>query len=242
MNGDYNQKTTGTLYGLGVGPGDPELMPVKATRILQAVDVIYTASSSKNEYSLAVNIARSYIPEHVPIRLLPFPMTQKSTEKEKAWEDNAKTMILELESGRNLAFLTLGDPLTYSTYGYIVKNIYRLAPDLSIETVPGITSYQAAAAAINTPLVEGEENLLLLSGVKGGHGLRSLTQGMDNIVFLKAYRHIDDIDLALKKSDNSFECKAVIRCGFPDQEVVTDLRELSLRKPKYWTLVIAKRK
>jgi precorrin-2/cobalt-factor-2 C20-methyltransferase len=193
MTKNANQSKPGILYGVGVGPGDPELIPLKAIRVLRSVDIIFTASSSKNDCSLALSIAKPYLPEQVPIRRLPFPMTFDSSDKMKAWEEHTRTMIRELEAGYTLAFLTLGDPLTYSTYGYIAKNMRRLAPHLKLETIPGITSYQACAAAINTPLVEGEEKLLILSGAKGGQGLGSLAREIDNVVFLKAYKHMTDI-------------------------------------------------
>ena len=150
----------GTLYGIGVGPGDPELIPVKAVRILQEVDIIYTASSTKNTYSLAVNTAQCYIPETTPVAMLPFPMTKDRQEAQSAWEENARIIIAELEAGKNVAFLTLGDSTTYSTYGYLMQYVQTLAPHIPIITIPGITSYQAAAARLNTPLVEGEESLV----------------------------------------------------------------------------------
>ncbi len=143
--------TTGTLYGIGVGPGDPELIPLKAVRILQHVNMIFTASSAKNEYSLAVKIAEPHLPASAVIKTLSFPMTKDPEVTRLAWQGNAQAILDELQSGRDVAFLTLGDPLTYSTYGYILKHIQILAPDLTIVTVPGITSFQAAAARLNTP-------------------------------------------------------------------------------------------
>jgi precorrin-2/cobalt-factor-2 C20-methyltransferase len=159
------KQQTGTLYGIGVGPGDPELLTIKSARILSEVDVVFAAASTKNDYSLAVNIAGPHIPVGTAVRMLQFPMTKDKEETRKAWKIHAETIISELEQGKNAAFLTLGDPMTYSTYGYILQNIQKSAPHISITTIPGITSYQAAAACINTPLVEGEECLLVVSGI-----------------------------------------------------------------------------
>ncbi len=232
--------TQGTLYGIGVGPGDPELISVKAVRILQRVDVIFTASSSKNDYSLAVKIVRPYLPQEADIRLLPFPMSMDQDIVRRSWNEHAETVLDVLERGHDAAFLTLGDPLTYSTFGYLLRIVEQRAPELRIVTVPGITSYQAAAAATNTPLVEGEENLLLLSGVHGGQRYRELADMSDNVVFLKAYKNASDIARALSETGR-LDCSfGVMRCGFPEQEILRDLRQLEYRRPTYWTLIITK--
>jgi precorrin-2/cobalt-factor-2 C20-methyltransferase len=239
IESQHTGRNTGTLYGIGVGPGDPELIPVKAVRILQQVDCIFSACSSKNDYSMATRIAWPHLPENTPLKLLPFPMSLDQKVASRAWHEHADTIIAELDSGRDAAFLTLGDPLTYSTYGYLLRIIQQKAPHTKIQTVPGITSYQAGAAAVNTPLVEGEENLVVLSGVKGGDNLRRIAKESDNVVFLKAYKHLDDIVEAL--SENGLKrCFGVVRCGFPEEEVYTDLQQMKHQRPKYWSLVLAK--
>ena len=234
-------KKTGTLYGIGVGPGDPELITVKSARILHQVDVIFAASSTKNDYSLAVSIARHHIREETPVIMLPFPMTKDREEAQTAWKSNAAAIIESLEQGKNAAFITLGDSMTYSTYGYVLKYIQAAAPHIRIETIPGITSYQAAAARLNTPLVEGEESLLVMSGVKGGNRLREFCGKPENVVFLKAYRNVKDISLALEETGLSENSVAITHCGLPEEEIIRDLSQLNDKPPGYWTLIIAKR-
>jgi precorrin-2/cobalt-factor-2 C20-methyltransferase len=232
---------TGTLYGIGVGPGDPDLLTFKAARILGRVDVIFTAASAKNNHSIAVEIARPHIPPGTAVRRLPYPMTRDRAALRAAWQANARTLITELDAGRDVAFLTLGDPLTYSTFGYTLKYVRAAAPHVPVETVPGITSYQAAAAALNVPLVEGEEALLIMSGVKGGDRLRQLTITPENVVFLKSYRNVRGIAGAIEEAGmlpNSF---GVRNCGHDDQEIVRDIRALAEMPPHYLTLIIAKR-
>lgn len=236
-----NQKI-GKLYGIGVGPGDPELITLKSARILNTVDVIFAAASTKNDYSLAVNIAKPHIPDKTPLRMLSFPMTKDEEETEKAWSDHAQTILEELEQGNDAAFVTLGDPMTYSTYAYVLRHIQALAPDLPVETVPGITSYQAAAACLNTPLVEGEESLLLVSGVKGGDRLREVSGKPENVVFLKAYKNAGDINTAIEETCLFKNCIGVMNCGRPNQEIINDISEFNTKKPDYWTLIIAKQK
>jgi len=230
----------GILYGIGVGPGDPDLITIKAAKILNRVDIVFAAASTKNNHSLAVNIASEHIPDSTTVKMLRFPMTSDKNETQRAWKEHAHTIVGELEQGRNVAFLTLGDSMTYSTYGYILKHVQTLAPHLEVQTVPGITSYQAAAARLNTPLVEGEESLMVVSGVKGGNRLRELCGKPENVVFLKAYRNVSDIKAAIDETGKYPRSVGIKSCGQQNEEIINDIGELSQRKPDYWTLIISK--
>ena len=236
-----NTSGYGTLYGIGVGPGDPDLLPLKSVKVIQQVDVIFAASSTKNDHSQAVSIAAPHIPEGSDVRLLPFPMTKDREEKEACWQAHARTIIAELEKGTNAAFLTLGDSLTYATYGYVLKYVLALAPDAPVVTIPGITAYQAAAARINRPLVEGEESLLVVSGVEGGHRLRQFSRQVENVVFMKAYRNAGDITDALSENHMLENSVAVANCSLENEEVIDDVSSLKQRAPGYWTLILAKK-
>jgi precorrin-2/cobalt-factor-2 C20-methyltransferase len=231
----------GTLYGIGVGPGDPDLIPVKAVKALATVEIIFAAASTKNHHSQAVEIVRPHLPAEVEVRLLRFPMTKNAAEKNAAWRAHAVTVLEEMAKGRRVAFLTLGDPLTYATYGYVLTQIKQLRPEAPVITIPGITSFQAAAARVNRPLVEGEESLLVLSGVEGGQHLRKYGAAVDNVVFLKAYRNIGDIAAALEETGMLNASVAVTNCSRKNEEVIYDVKGLAERDPAYWTLVMAKR-
>lgn len=231
----------GKLYGIGVGPGDPEFITVKAVNVLKRVQVIYCACSTKNKHSIAYHIASKYIPENTPIKFLPFPMVLDRDKAQGYWENHAHTILEDIHNGKETAFLTVGDPLTYSTFGYILKSIKRLDPNVDIEIIPGITSYQAAAAAANTVLVEGEEMLTVVSGVRGGEYLRKLNGLSDNVVFLKAYKNIEDIVSALEETKRKEKSVAVIKCGFEDEAVIDDVEILKKEKPNYWTIIISKK-
>lgn len=234
------KKKNATLYGIGVGPGDPELIPVKAVNLIGKVDIIYTAASSKNDYSLAVEIAKPYIPASAAIHAMSFPMSKDPQVKQRAWEKHALQIVETLKNGQNAAFLTLGDPLTYSTYGYIIRYIQKLWPQAPIVTVPGISSFQAAAAATNTPLVEGDESLLIVSGVNGGERLRILATSVENVVCLKAYRNIKSVCDALEATGLAQGSVSVANCSRKEEKIYYDLRDLANETPNYWTLIIAK--
>lgn len=235
-------KETGILYGLGVGPGDPELITLKAARVLNSADVVYAAASSKNSYSLAVSIARPHIPDLTPVKMMHFPMTKDQAKKRRAWQKNARTLVAELQQNKIVAFITLGDSMTYSTFGYILQYVQQLDPAVPVISVPGITSYQASAACLNDPLVEGEEALLIVSGVNGGECLRKFSAAPDNLVFMKAYRNMPDIAAALSEFNLLEHSVAVKNCGLPDQEIVNDIRELENCPPNYWTLILSRRR
>ncbi len=234
-------QATGTLYGIGVGPGDPDLIPVKAVKVLNRVDLIFAASSTKNHHSRAVEIARPHLPETARVRMLSFPMTKDPAARRESWRRHAVTIIAELRRGRDAAFITLGDCLTYATYGYILQAIQELAPEIRVVTIPGITSYQAAAARINLPLVEGEQSLLVLSGAEGGDNLRQACSCAENVVIMKAYRNTEDIVDALEEAGMLSASVAVANLGMEDEKVIRDVASLARRRPGYWTLVIAKK-
>jgi len=231
-------KNVGKLFGVGVGPGDPELITIKAVRVIKEADIIFTAASTKNTYSLAVEIASPYISVSAQIKTLSFPMTKEVKEVEEAWINNAKQIAKVLKQGKNAVFLTLGDPTTYSTFGYILKKMGCIMPEADIETIPGITSFHAASARLNRILVEGEESLLVTSGAYGGDRIRHIN-GVENVAIVKAYKNIQDINKALKETGLDKKSVAVSKCGRKNEQIIEDLDKLEKRAPDYWTLILA---
>jgi precorrin-2/cobalt-factor-2 C20-methyltransferase len=232
--------TTGTLYGIGVGPGDPELITLKALKVLQRVPHIFASCSTKNNYSLALNIIRSHL-NGAGLEPLPFPMTRDSRVLQEAWEANARRVLEVLTAGSDAAFVTLGDPLTYSTFGYLLKTLKKLHPGLNIITIPGITSYAAAAALSHIPLSEGEESFYVVSGALGAARLREVVDRSDNIVMLKTYRHFDAIYRALEDLNLLDRATCISRCGLEGETVVEDLRTLKGRPLPYLSMIIIKK-
>ncbi|MDO9533420.1 MAG: precorrin-2 C(20)-methyltransferase [Deltaproteobacteria bacterium] len=231
----------GTLYGIGVGPGDPELITLKALKVLQSVPHIFASCSTKNTYSLALSIVRCHL-NGAGIEHLPFPMTKDPEVLASAWERNARRVLEVLATGSDAAFVTLGDPLTYSTFGYLLKTLKRLNPQVGIVTIPGITSYSAAAALTHIPLTEGEESFYLVSGALGAAQLKEVIDKSDNIVILKTYRYFDEIYRVLEDMDLLDRTTCISRCGLEGETIVENLRDIKGRELPYLSMVIIKKK
>lgn len=230
----------GTLYGVGVGPGSPDLLTLRAVSVLRKVSVVLAAASTKNEYSTALSIAEPHLQATARVARLSFPMTRDKAALAESWKENARIAAAILEGGESAAFLTLGDPLMYSTFGYLMRTLKALYPHLPVEVVPGITSFQAAAAKTGTILCESGETFLLLPGVISEEELSRHLHGADNAAILKAYRTLPAIRSALKKEDGEKVSLFVSRLGL-DGETVSSLANAP-EKPNYLSLVLATRK
>ncbi|MDR1870992.1 MAG: precorrin-2 C(20)-methyltransferase [Deltaproteobacteria bacterium] len=227
----------GSFYGLGVGPGDPDLITMKAVKILNRVDTVFTASSSTNEYSLARRIGLKYLRAGVETRNLPFPMTEDEVALNAAWRANAATIAEVLRSGRSAAFLTLGDCLTYSTYAYLLPILAEIIPEAPIVSVPGITSYQLAAARLNRPLAQTKESLAILSGGGDPEVFETLLDHSDNVVIMKMGRVREEIVDLLKKKNLAPKTALFAKLGL-DGEKIDDGLDQELDPPTYFSLML----
>jgi precorrin-2/cobalt-factor-2 C20-methyltransferase len=230
----------GTLFGVGVGPGDPDLITLKAVKALGQVDVIFAAASTDNDHSIALSIAGPHLPGGARVVTLGFPMTHKRAALEQAWEDNAAIVAETVEAGENAAFLTLGDPLTYSTFGYLLRALRRRSPDLPVVVIPGVTSYQAAAARTETVLSEARESLLVISGICDAERLRALLKNTDNAAILKAYRNLPVIRQTLEEMNLTKNVTFVSRLGLEDEMIVEDADAIP-DDPNYLSLLLVKK-
>jgi precorrin-2/cobalt-factor-2 C20-methyltransferase len=227
---------TGKLYGVGTGPGDPELITMKAVRILRSADVVIVPESGSDKGSIALEIASEYISKTAEIITLTFPMIQDESGKKANRLENAGKILGLIESGRIVVFLTLGDPMLYSTYIYMLEHL--ASSGVEIETVPGVTSFCASAAAGNTPLAKQNEELRIVPLSKDTDIARHLKDG-DNVVFMKVSS--DSIRLAdeLIKADGIVECLISSKCGREEEFINHDINRLYDGVP-YMTTVMVK--
>lgn len=175
----------GTFYGIGVGPGEPGLITLAAWEALQRCDVIFTPRAQ----SASTSAARNCLPPHaIPdkrFREVEFRMDPDREVLRESYTLLAGQIAAELRAGRNVAYLTLGDPLTYSTYGYTLAALRDWLPQLRHRTFPGITSYCALAAATDWPLGEGKERVLILPCPESMVELRRAIEENDIVVLMK---------------------------------------------------------
>jgi len=225
---------------VGVGPGDPDLLTLKAVKALHAVEIVFAAASPKNDHSVALSIAAPHLKPGTTVKRLDFPMTRDPETLARAWDINAREVLATLDSGLDAAFLTLGDPMTYSTCGYLLRTLRGLDPAVNVEVVPGVTSYQAAAALAREPLAEAGESLAILSGIRDGDDLRRGLESADNAVILKAYKNFPAIAQAVRQSGSAGSAVLVSLCGLPGQDVRHGLDQCP-EQPPYLSLLIVKR-
>lgn len=227
----------GTLYGIGVGPGDPDLLTIKAAKVLSGVEAVFAASSTKNDYSRSLDIVKEYIGPKTEIIRLGFPMTRDQQKLDAAWRDNARNVAERLQTGADCACVTLGDPLIYSTFGYLLQTLPALLPNLQVEIIPGITSFQAAAAASHTQLCESGESMILLSGVADPDQLQKQLQLAENAVILKCYKGFENIRNVLDQSGQTKRAVFVSKLGHEDAAIVRNFNAVR-ETPHYLSLLL----
>lgn len=226
---------SGKLYGVGVGPGDPELLTLKALRIIKEVDVIAVPGTDAKK-SVAYQIVEGAYPELSEKMLLavPMPMIKESDALKKAHDEGAEQIKKELDTGKNVAFLTLGDPTVYSTYLYIHKRVTEMGYETEI--VSGIPSFCAVAAKLNTGLVEKSEPLHVIPAsyqMEGAMGLPGTK------VFMKAGKSISKVKNRIQQA--GAEGMMIENCGMPDEKIYRTAAEIP-ETAGYYALIIVKEK
>ncbi len=230
----------GKFYGVGVGPGDPELITLKAQRILQEVDIIFVPVSKLEKRSLAFSIVSPFLSNNKSIVEVHMPMTQDETVLEQCWQEAAERINAYLQQGKDVAFLTLGDPSLFSTYTYIMARIKQLDAELVIETIPGITSLAAAAARINQPLSEGEERLVIIPAINEAEDLRANLATHHNLVLMKVSKQFPQIVSILEEEGRLQDAVMVTRCGQPEEQIIWNLQEATNQKVDYMSVILVK--
>lgn len=223
----------GILYGVGVGPGDPELMTRKAVRILESCDVIAAPQSDGNDKT-AMAIAAEFVQDK-PVVCFDMPMTRDKAKMAQSHDHAADEICRLLDEGKVVAFLTLGDPTIYSTYWYVHKRV--LARGYDARLVPGVPSFCAAAAAVGTALVEGSEMLHI---VPASH--QSTDEGLalpGTKVLMKAGRSILDVREKLRADGKLQQAALVERATMEGERIVRDLDALT-DPTGYFSIIIVK--
>lgn len=227
----------GKLYGIGIGPGDPELLTLKAVRILQSVDIVAVPESKTEKGSFALEIVRKHIKENAEIVMLTFPMIKDEQKKHKHRLQNSLVLKDLIASGKTAAFLTIGDPMLYSTFIYLFENLKDMG--IEIETIPGISAHSAAASMLNIPLAIQNQTLAIVPMNKKTD-IEDMLERFDNLVVLKASADSRRLGDAVKKF-GGLDITIASKIGAEDEFTSKDVHDLYGDLP-YLTTVIIKRK
>ena len=231
----------GTLYGIGVGPGDTELITVKGARLIAESEHIFVPKARIKTESIALQIARPYISETAKIHEQIFPMTPDKQELARCWDESALEVLEVLNDGKDACFLTLGDPLLYSTYIYLLRRLRANQPDVNIVTVPGIMALNAAAALTDFALGEGKEPVTILPTADDLDATAKALEQTGTVVLMKIGKRLPAI-LDLLEEKGALESSVFIaKAGQTDQVIETDLTKLrsAASETGYLSIILA---
>jgi len=230
----------GKLFVVGVGPGDPELVSIKAGQVLKTVKKIFIPVSEHGRDSLAYEVANHYIPADTTVSELVFPMTKDRRVLSQAYLENYQRIETVLRQGYDAALITIGDPGLYSTASQVVSLLRKHAPDIAVVTVPGINSFADAAARAGISLVEGNEIISVVSSYDNAERLSAVIDASDTLVFLKTYKKRAAILDILKKKDLLKKAIYIRRSGLKGEEIIQDMENLP-EEIDYLSMIIVKK-
>ena len=225
------------LYGVGVGPGDPSLITIKARDIIASADVICVPKAKHEGESIALKIVSPYL-ENQHILEVTMPMTKDKEILRQSWVFAAGEVIKCLQDGKTVVFPTLGDVTIYSTFGYLADAVQEIMPEAEIEMIPGITSFSAAAAKLNMRLTEGSEPLVIVPDIEET-SLNEIFPKFSNAVLMKISAYWQELKDTL--SGSNAEAVIVSRIGQQGENVNRNIEALT-EKPDYLSLAIVKKK
>lgn len=231
----------GVFYGIGVGPGDPELLTLKAARILREADVICLPQAKAGALSVARQVAGPHFGPRAQVVEISTPMVRDEALLEEHWQQGAARIADFLRQGLSVAFLTIGDSMLYSTYTYLLARVRRLLSAVRVECVPGITSFSAAASFLQEALAEGAEKLAVVPAIEDPDEIRQVLRTVPNAVLMKVAGQYDAIVDVLEELNLLDKAVFVSRLGYGDQLVCRDLVSLKGRKLEYLSLILVKR-
>jgi precorrin-2/cobalt-factor-2 C20-methyltransferase len=233
----------GTLYGIGVGPGDPELITVKAFRLLQQAAVIAYPKKRMGSKSYAHQIAELYVrqPDKEMLGLV-FPMTRDEAVLAKEWSHAVEQVWTRLREGKDVAFVTEGDPLFYSTFIHMMRMMKAVHPEVPIKTVPGVSSFLGAASQLGLPLADGDEQIGIIPATDDREAMRQALLAHDCVVFLKVAKVLDLILELLDELGLAEQAHVACKVTSAEELLVSDVRRLKGADLGYLTLMVVKKR
>jgi len=234
-------QTKGCLYGVSLGPGDPELITRSAWHLLQQ-DATWTypiRNKKSDSYALDI-VKRSGLALNDKHQALIFPMTHDIEILSKYWLRAAQTVLDMLVSGEDVLFLVEGDASTYSTFGHLSRTISSLDNSVVVKTIPGVSSFHAAAAKLNTPLADVDDTVAIIPAAYGIPTIEKLLLDFDSLVLIKVKPILDDIIDLLDKHNLIEHSSFIEKAGAPDERIIKNISDLRGQKVNYLSLILVK--
>ena len=233
------QKRYGKLIGASLGPGDPELITRRAWSALQSgARWLYPVKKAEeSSYALSI-VERGGIATPGDAVELVFPMTRDAEILAKAWARAATQTVELLAEGRDLVFLVEGDASTFATFGHLARVVRELVPEVEVETIPGVSSFAAAAATTGVTLAEEDETLAIIPAAYGVEVINHLLDEFDTLALLKVKPLIDEILELLEQRDLLATSVFIEKVGSPDERVIRDVASLKGTKVNYLSLML----
>ena len=234
-----DKKTYGKLIGASLGPGDPELITRRSWAVLQSnARWIYPVKKAEEtSYALSI-VERSGLPVPADAVELIFPMTRDAELLTKAWVRAAEQTVALLAEGRDLVFLVEGDASTFATFGHLARVARELAPEIEVETIPGVSSFAAAAATTGMPLAEEDETLAIIPAAYGTGVIDHMLDEFDTLILLKVKPLLDEVLELLERRDLLATSCFIEKVGSPDERIVRDIASLKGEKVNYLSLLL----
>ena len=233
---------TGSFYGVGVGPGDPELLTIKAQKTLQKVPVISFTQLDDGKESYALSVVRGVLeaakPEFLAITI---PSDDETPVSPQTWTDAAAEIAGHLSQGKDVAFITEGDPMLYSEFFQVLGSVQSVVPDLEFAVIPGVSSVMAAAASSGMPLVTHGQRLTILPKVYGIDDLREAITNSDTTVLMEVNRDLLEALANLEKLGLAGKATYVRQASTSRENVVEDISKLEAEDLDYFSLLIIRR-
>lgn len=230
---------TGRLYALGTGPGASDLITVRAARIIGKLDVLYAPAGRKGGDSLALSIVREYLSDTTEVRTCHFPMSADNDEKAVVWDETAAALQHEVEQGKQVGFITLGDSMLFSTWVFLLA---RIGNPEWLEIVPGVTSFAAIASRAQLPLAMEQQSLAVMSCTASHQALTEALRAHDCVVLMKVYGRFAQIKALLQHLGFIDHALLMAEATLPGEQCWRNLEEVSdeQKLPYFSTILVNK--
>jgi precorrin-2/cobalt-factor-2 C20-methyltransferase len=232
---------------VGCGPGDPELVTVRAANLIKEAEVIFAPTAREGKPSIALSVVRNYVTKSAETVSLVFPMVKDKNALGDYWRKNAQQIADAVRSGKKVVYLTVGDPALYSTWIYIHRELQNAHKDIDIEIIPGVASMFAIAARAKMSLAEGEETLAIVPACYDIERVRKASEACDTVIFLKDGRYFDRTIETLGQSGFPDAAPIAIAQDVSEEKEILEVKKLSeylgQKGPaeKYFSIMVAKK-